>query len=166
MGLESLSGDDLVREIIELEGNTIYRLAYSYLKNTHDAEDILQDTLVQYLKTKPVFESKDHRKAWFLRVATNLCKNRLKSAYRNFCKLEEEIPLNEDFTKEESEVLRAVHSLPTKYREVIYLFYFEGYHTDEIAGILKKKDTTIRSLLSRARKKLKTTLKEAYDFHE
>lgn len=166
VGLESLSGDDLVKEIIESEGNAIYRLAYSYLKNTHDAEDVLQDTLVQFLKKKPEFESKEHRKAWLLRVASNLSKNRLKLAYRNFSVLDEEIPTTQDFTEEESEVLRAVHSLPAKYRDVIYLFYYEGYHTEEIAGILNKRDATVRSLLSRARKKLKTTLKEAYDFHE
>lgn len=166
MGLESLSGDDLVREIIEAEGNTIYRLAYSYLKNSYDAEDILQDVLLQYLKTKQAFESKEHRRAWFLRVTSNLCKNRLKSAYRKLSALEEDIPYIQDFTKEESEVFHAVQHLPVKYREVIFLFYYEGYHTEEIARILQKKDATIRSLLSRARKKLKVSLKEAYDFDE
>lgn len=166
MGLESLSGDDLVRDIIETEGNTIYRLAYSYLKNSYDAEDALQDVLLQYLKSKQCFESKEHRRAWFLRITSNLCKNRLKSAYHKLSILKEEVPSIQDFTIEESEVLQAVQSLPVKYREVIFLFYYEGYHTEEIARILQKKDATIRSLLLRARKKLKLSLKEAYDFDE
>ena len=166
MGLESLSGDDLVKEIIECEGNAIYRLAYSYLKSTYDAEDILQDVLIQYLKVEPNFVTKEHRKAWFLKVTSNLCKDRLKASYRKWKELDEDYPVTQDFTKEESEVLHAVHSLPVKYREVIHLFYYEGYHTEEIASILKKNESTVRSLLSRARKKLKVYLKEAFEFYE
>ena len=64
-------------EILDTHGNAILRYAYSYLHNMEDAEEVLQDTLVQFLKTAPAFESEAHEKAWLLRVAGNLSKNRL-----------------------------------------------------------------------------------------
>ena len=74
-------------EILDAYGNSILRYAYSYLHNMSDAEEVLQDTLVQFLKTAPVFESKQHEKAWLLRVAGNLSKNRL--AYNSIRKTDE-----------------------------------------------------------------------------
>tara|TARA_A100001015_G_scaffold320947_1_gene449284 strand:+ start:399 stop:1013 length:615 start_codon:yes stop_codon:yes gene_type:complete len=146
-------------------GNHIFRLAYSYLHNKSDAEDILQDTLIQYLKKHPQFESAEHEKAWLLRVAINLSKNKIK--YNLIRKTDE---LNETLTVKKSEdlsyVWEAVKSLPVKYREVIHLYYQEGYSTAQTADMLSKKEATVRSLLRRARIKLKTVLKEAYDFEE
>lgn len=146
-------------------GNNILRLAYSYLHNLSDAEDILQDTLIQYLKTAPVFENPTHEKAWLLRVAANLSKNRI--AYNSIRSAD---PLVESLAQEGREdlsfVWEAVKTLPEKYREVIHLFYYEGYSTAEISKILKRKEATIRSDLHRGREKLKLILKEVYDFEE
>jgi RNA polymerase sigma-70 factor (ECF subfamily) len=72
----------------------------------------------------------------------------------------------ESITDEESEILEAVHNLPVKYREVIHLFYYEGYSTSEISSLLQKKESTVRSLLHRAREMLKRALKGVYDFEE
>ena len=64
--------------LLDHYGNSILRLAYSYLHNREDAEEILQDTILQFLKTAPALESLEHEKAWLLRVAANLSKNRQK----------------------------------------------------------------------------------------
>lgn len=144
-------------------GNAVLRAAYSYLHNMADAEEILQDTLVQFLKTAPVLESREHEKAWLLRVACNLSKNRLKyNSIRQTDELMEELAAEE--RDDLSFVWEAVKSLPDQYRAVIHLFYHENYQTAQIAGILNMKESTVRSNLARGRKKLKNVLKEAYDF--
>lgn len=152
-------------EILDTYGNSILRYAYSYLHNMSDAEEILQDTLVQFLKTAPVFESREHEKAWLLRVAGNLSKNRL--AYNSVRRTDE---LNDELVAENREdlsfVWEAVKLLPENYREAIHLFYYEGYSTKQIAKLLEKKEATVRSDLRRGREKLKAVLKEAYDFEE
>lgn len=151
--------------ILRRYGNSILRYAYMYLHNMSDAEEILQDTLVQFLKTAPEFESDDHEKAWLLRVAGNLSKNRIEYNRRR-----ETDELNDELIAEEREdlsfVWEAVKQLPEKYREVIHLFYHEGYQTTQIAKILGRNDSTIRSDLKRGRAKLKEVLKGEYDFEE
>ena len=146
-------------------GNSILRLAYSYLHNMSDAEEVLQDTLVQFLKTAPVFESEQHEKAWLLRVAANLSKNRL--AYNSVRRTDQ---LNDELADEGREdlsfVWEAVRLLPEHYREAIHLFYYEGYSTKQIARLLRKKEATVRSDLRRGRERLRAVLKEAYDFEE
>ncbi|MCR5670836.1 MAG: sigma-70 family RNA polymerase sigma factor [Butyrivibrio sp.] len=149
--------------VLDKYGNSILRIAYSYLHNMSDAEDVLQETLLQYVKTDPSLENDAHEKAWLLTVASNISKNRIK--YNKLRKTDE---LMEELVAEEREdlgfVWEAVKNLPEKYREVIHLFYQEGYSTKEIADILKRKEATVRSDLLRAREQLKKILKEAYDF--
>lgn len=149
--------------IIDVYGNNILQLAYSYLHNMSDAEEILQDTLIKYLEKSPTFENSTHEKAWLLRVASNLSKNRIE--YNNLRSTDE---LNDNLIAENKEDLsfiwEAVKSLPNGYREVIHLYYQEGYNTIEIAKILNRKETSVRSDLHRGRQKLKNILKEAYDF--
>lgn len=161
----SLRTDETAVHAFKVYGNTILRLAYSYLHNLSDAEDVLQDTLLSLMKNEHAFSSPEHEKAWLMRVAINLCKNNLKGSWFKTV----EIPENfhgEGIVDEESEVLEVVHSLPVKYREVIHLFYYEGYSTLEISFLLQKKESTVRSLLHRSRKMLKKALKGAYDFDE
>ena len=149
--------------VMRRHGSAILRLAYSYLHELGEAEDVLQDTLLRYLQKAPSFASATHEKAWLLRVAGNLCKNRLK--YNSLRQTDE---LREELIAEQREDLSfiwdAVQALPVQYREVIHLFYREGYSTREISQILGRKEATIRSDLSRGRGKLKELLKEAYDF--
>ena len=151
--------------ILDTYGDSILRYAYSYLHNMSDAEDILQDTLIQYLKTGPVFENAAHEKAWLLRVAANLSKNRLD--YNSIRKTDE---LNEELAADERDdlsfVWEAVKSLPVKYREVIHLFYHEGCSVREISNILKRPEATVRSDLHRGRERLREILREEYDFDE
>ena len=144
-------------------GNAILRLAYSYLHNTEDSEDVLQETLIQYIRTAPRFENDKHAKVWLLRVAANLSKNRIGSN-----KIRQTDELNDELIAEEREdlsfVWQAVKELPPKQREVVHLFYQEGYSTAEIASILSRNESTVRSDLRRGREALRNILKEAYDF--
>lgn len=144
-------------------GNAILRLAYSYLHNTEDSEDVLQETLIRYIRSAPRFENDKHAKAWLMRVAANLSKNRIGSN-----KIRQADELNEELAAEEREdlsfVWQAVKELPPKQREVVHLFYQEGYSTAEIAGILNRNESTVRSDLKRGREALRAVLKEAYDF--
>jgi RNA polymerase sigma-70 factor (ECF subfamily) len=156
-------------EIFDLLGNSILRLAYSYLHNKEDAEDILQETLIKFVTVRPVFQSDTHRKAWLMRVASNLAKNRIDyNKVRDTMELNEEIAgeVQEDLDKgdEYKAVWDAVRCLPVHQREAIHLFYQEGYSTAEIAKITNRREATVRSDLKRARDKLKELLKEADDF--
>lgn len=149
--------------IMDEYGNSILRLAYSYLHNNGDAEEVLQDTLVQYITKAPDFVDNEHEKAWLLRVAANISKNRI-----SFNKVRQCDELNDQLVARKetdlSFVWEAVKKLPMKYREVIHLYYYEEYSTSQIAYILRKNEATIRSLLHRGRKLLKDVLKEEYDF--
>lgn len=155
-----------VTHILNDYGNKILRLAYSYLHNMSDAEDILQDTLIQLLKTKPVFKNESHKLNWLLHVAANLSKNKIKAnAHQKASDIDE---LAETLSAEQKEdlsfVWEAIKTLPEKYREVIHLFYYEGYSIAKIAKILSRNEITVRSDLRRGRLALKEMLKEEYDF--
>ena len=155
--------DRMAAEALNTYGNAILRCAYSYLHNMADAEEILQDTLLKLLTAAPGFESEEHKKAWLLKVAANLSKNRIEyNALRDCDELDESLAA--EGREDLSFVWEAVKQLPTQYREVIHLHYYEGYSTEEMAQILSRNPSTIRSDLRRGREKLKSVLKEAYDF--
>lgn len=104
---------DSAEEVLDKYGNSILRLAFSYLKSISDAEDILQETLLRYIQKPTEYESEEHEKAWLFRVAGNLCKNRLKSPWRKNAELDEDIPIPDSGNPcEQSEVLTAVLKLP------------------------------------------------------
>lgn len=153
---------DNAGRMLDRYGDSILRLAYSYLHNMSDAEDVVQETLIKYMKTSPSFENEAHEKAWLMRVAINIAKNRI-----DYNRIRQTDELEESLVAEEREDLSfvwdAVKSLPDNYREVIHLFYHEGFSTKEIASILKRNESTVRSDLKRGRDKLKTVLKEVYD---
>lgn len=136
--------------------NKIFRTAVAILKNVPEAEDITQETFIRLYEHTEPFENSEHEKAWLLRVTINLCKNKLRS-----CWWKRHVPLLESLpapTPEEHDLLALIMTLPAKYRTVLHLFYYEGYSTKEIAAITGQKDATVRSLLSRARTKLKLQL--------
>ncbi|NME83343.1 sigma-70 family RNA polymerase sigma factor [Clostridium sp. SM-530-WT-3G] len=158
----SLRTHEIIEKDLDCYGDMILRLAYSYMKNIHDAEDIVQDVFVQLMKNIDKFESNEHKKSWLITVTRNLCKNKLKSSW--FKKRDElvEMPYYDKYKN--NDVLDTVMKLPLKYREVIHLFYYEDYSTAQIAEIVGKKESTVRSLLHRGRNILKDILKEEYDF--
>ena len=150
-------------QILDTHGNAILRYAYSYLHNMSDAEEILQETLIRYLTVQPELQGPEHEKAWLLWVAANLSKNRL-----DYNRLRDTDELEETLVSQEQEDLsflwEAVKQLPDANREVIHLFYYEGYSTAQIAKILNRRESTVRSDLRRGRERLKKILKEEYDF--
>ena len=140
-------------------GDTVRRLCLVYLKNHADAEDIFQTVFLKYALSSLRFESEEHEKAWLIRVTRNACRDLLKSFFRSrTVPLEQLCHLPADAPEDTSEVIQAVLSLPAKYRDAVYLHYCEGYTAPEVAGILKKKVSSVYTLLSRARVLLRERL--------
>lgn len=159
----------MAEEVLNTLGDAILRLAFSYLHNREDAEDILQETMIKLVTVRPVFENERNRKAWLMTVAANLSKNRIDyNKVRDTAELNEEIAgaaeEDRDVSDDLSAIWKAVEQLPVNQREAIHLFYQEGYKTAEIAEITGRAEATIRSDLKRGRDKLKSILKEADDF--
>ncbi len=149
--------------IVQTHMDTIYRIAVSYTKTPSDADDIVQQTFVKLLTKKTAFTDREHEKRWLIRVCINECNSFFSSFWRknmdSFDSLETEPVFSEP---KDTELYEAIKQLPAKCRSVIYLFYYEGYSTKEIADILRMKEATVRTRLVRARKLLKEQLKEAW----
>ena len=148
--------------LVNTYSDLILRLSWTYLKSTQDGEDICQTVLLKLLTGEEAFESPEHERAWVIRTTVNACKDELRSFRRKVIPLE---AAAETAAPEppRSEVLEAVMALPVKYREAIYLFYYEGYSIDEIAALTGRSGAAVSAHLSRGRKKLKTMLEgESY----
>ena len=144
--------------LVETYADAILRLSYTYLKNTHDAQDVCQTVFVKLLTEPREFESPEHERAYILRMAANACKDMLKSPWRKrTCGLDTvlEVPAPE---AADGSVLAAVNQLPPHYRAVIYLYYYDGYQASEIGGILGIPTATVHTRLAQGRTKLKALL--------
>lgn len=145
-----------VQSAVHKYSQTVAKTAFSYLKNTTDAEDITQEVFLTLMQKRPEFENQEHLKAWLIRVAINKCKNYLKSSwFRKRKPMPEEIPY---LPQEQNELLSTVLTLDVKYRLPIHLYYYEGYSIKEIAEILGKNASTIGTRLARGRKALKNMI--------
>lgn len=133
----------------------IYRLCFSFLKNKEDTEDAVQSVFVKYLKNRKKFENEHHEKAWFLVTSSNICKDMLRQSWRHNINIEtyDSVPDREEPSG--NDVYMAILDLPYKYKTVVYLYYYEGYKTHEIAEILHKPSSTIRNHLTEARRYLR-----------
>lgn len=144
--------------LAELYKDSVFRLSYSYLGNKTDSDDAVQNTLIKLYTVKKKFETDEHIKNWLMKVAVNECRRIHKSVWRRTLPIEEaEIP-EEWESEEQRELLEAVNSLEPNYRAIIYLYYFEGYKTEEIGRLTGKNSSTIRTRLQRAREKLRSRL--------
>ena len=147
------------RRAIERYGNTVRRLCMMHLKNHADTEDIFQTVFLNYVLRSAPFESEEHEKAWIIRVTINACKDLLKSVFRSrTVSLDQLLDQPAPMPPDHREVLEAVLALPKKYRDVVYLHYYEEYTAPEISNILGKNVNTIYTLLTRARKLLRDRL--------
>ena len=154
--------DQRFREAVERCGDMVFRLAYSYLKNRADAEDVMQETLLKLYVEPKDFESAEHEKRWLLHVAANECKKLLRSPWRRRTEPLDEAAEAAAFDRPaQSELFRQVMALPPKYRAAVYLYYYEGYSVKETGELLGAKASTVQTWLMRARGQLKTKLKEA-----
>lgn len=138
----------------------VYRICYSYLKNTADTEDCTEDVFVKVLSGEYEFTNETHEKKWLTLTAINLCKDKLKHWWRKRADDSEEVLMNlpVEMDTEHAEIMQAVMNLPSKHKDVIILYYYLGYDTDNIAHMLKKPPSTIRNRLRDARLKLKQIL--------
>jgi RNA polymerase sigma-70 factor (ECF subfamily) len=141
--------------------NRLYRIALAITGNISDAEDIVQEVFLRAYERAPAFESEEHEKAWLMRVTVNLCNSQWRSPWRKRRgMLLDSYPASEP---KQHELLEQIMLLPTKYRTVIHLFYYEGYSIKDIAELTGYKESTVRSHLTRARQKLKSVLKHSGD---
>jgi RNA polymerase sigma-70 factor (ECF subfamily) len=157
MGIQLLRTDDCVSQIIDRHADMVFRLCIVYLKNKADAEDAFQDIFLKVFEKCPSFNDEEHLKAWLIRCTINHCKNILSSFWRRNSAPMDDVLAAVNST-DDREMIGYVMQLPVEYRSVIFLHYFEGYPTKEIASMLKTKDATVRTRLKRGRELLKTNL--------
>lgn len=156
----SLSGNEF-EKVYEEYIDMVYRICYMLLMSCPEAEDAAQNVFVKLMKNAQSIENENHLKAWLIVAARNECKNMLKHWWRS-----KRVPIDEikehgcEMNTSGSPVAEAVAALPEKYRLPIYLHYFEGYSTDEIAKILNVNPSTLRTRLVSARKQLKLILEK------
>ena len=161
MSENALRTDADFEKLYERNWLYVYRLCYTYLKNEADAEDCAEDVFVKVLTAEISFQDETHERKWFTVAAANQCKDRLKStAYRMTDSLNAEdapeiaAPERTDY----SDVTEAVLKLPEQLREVIILYYYDGYRSEEIADMLGRPPSTVRNQLRDARKRLQFVL--------
>ena len=148
-----------VNRAIEQYSDMIRRLCMIHLKNYADTEDIFQTVFLKYVLSSVSFESKEHEKAWFIRVTINTCKDLLKSFIRSrTISLDEIIEQPSEMSVDDRDVLEAVLSLPQKYKDVVYLHYYEDYTAPQISRILGKNVNTIYTLITRSKRLLREKL--------
>ena len=148
-----------INRAIDRYADTVRRLCMIHLKNYADTEDIFQTVFLKYALSSVAFENEEHERAWIIRVTINACKDLLKSFFRSrTTSLDTLIDQAAPAAPEHREVLEAVLSLPQKYRDVIYLHYYEGYSAPQISKILGKNVNTIYTLLARSRQMLRERL--------
>ena len=156
MNLQNKKNEDFI-VVYNKYVDTVYRVCYMYYKNKSDTEDAVQTTFIKLLETDKTFNDLEHIKAWLIVTASNICKNSLKHWYRRLIilsSIEDELESKENF----SNLLESVLKLPTKYKIIIYMYYYEGYNSREIAKLLNKNESTIRTYLKKGRELLKDNL--------
>ncbi|MDE6254345.1 MAG: sigma-70 family RNA polymerase sigma factor [Lachnospiraceae bacterium] len=152
--------------VLERNKNMVLRLAFSYLRNMADAEDVSQDVFIKYYNNNIIFNTLEQERAWLIRVTINRCHDIRKSAwFRKRVQLNEIQAITE--IEDEQEILQEVLSLTDKYRIIIYLYYYEEYSVSEIADITGRKISTVQTQLKRARELLRKRMmreeKNAYE---
>jgi len=156
---------DRQREFDEIYGrniDTVYAVALLHLKNKSDAEDAAQSVFMKYLTAEPEFNDRNHEKAWFITTVRNHCRN-ITSHWWNRGRVEEE--RNEEcfsvFADEpDGNLTEALMKIPEKYREIIFLFYYEEYSVKEISALTGRNESTVRTGLQRGRERLKKIIEK------
>ena len=149
---------------IDRYGDTVRRICLVQLRHHEDTEDVFQTVFLKYVLSTAAFESKEHEKAWFIRVTLNACRDLLKSFFRSRTVSLDALPeLPAAMPTDHREVLEAVLSLPEKYRDVVYLHYYETYTAPQISRILGKNVNTVYTLLTRSKQLLREKLEGCAD---
>lgn len=151
----SLYADEEIAKIYNRQYNTVYRICFSFMKNPEDAEDMVQETFLKLISSKKQFASEKYERAWLIVTASNTCKDELRQWKRRLEKITSLFQQETVSQKEDDRVLEWVMALPVRYKQVIYLYYYEEYSTSEIAGMLHCPESTVRNQLLRGRRLLK-----------
>ncbi len=154
-----MQSEQEVNRAIEKYADMIRRICLIHLQNSADTEDIFQTVFLKYVLRSVPFESEEHEKAWLIRVTINACRDLRRSFFKSrTVLLDDLIEMPAPMLQSNREVLEAVLSLPKKYKDVVYLHYYEGYTAAEIGEILGKNVNTIYTLMTRSKKLLKEKL--------
>lgn len=151
--------EEEIKTVVEKYSSLIFRISYCILCNPYDAEDAVQETLLKYLTKAPDFISEEHRKAWLIRVSTNISKNMLIFRLKRETVSIEDIE-NVGITRNDFELFELIMSLPSKYKVVMVLYYVEGYKAKEIAEIIDINEDTVRKRLQKGRELLKKEIEK------
>ena len=154
--------DEQFLRIFNLYKNDIYRLAYSYTKNTADSDDIVQSVFVKLYKKQDILKKSDIEiKKWLIKVTINNCKTLFLSSWNkrviSLSEKEENIIVKKD---NDYVLLDEINKLSKNERLIVFLYYYENYKINEISKIMKKSETNIQTILYRARNKLKKIIEE------
>lgn len=133
----------------------IFRLAYTYLKNPYDADDVTQEVLLQLYKAEKPFASEAHIKNWLIRVTINRCKNMFRGFWQRYLPIEDYASSLSFESPEQSDLFLTVMGLDKKYRIPLMLYYYDGYSIREISQLLSLPEKTVVTRLLRGRKQLK-----------
>lgn len=153
-----------IERIVETYSDLLLRLAIHHVKNMAEAQDVVQDVFLKYMKKNPKFDSLDHEKAWFYRVCINRCKDYQRHWWQiNRSDVDYEFKSNDE---KHYELIEEIKKLNFHERNAIYLFYYEQYTTKQIADIFEVKENTVSSWLHRARLKLKEQLKGEWEYEK
>jgi RNA polymerase sigma-70 factor (ECF subfamily) len=152
---------DDVETLIANYGDILYRLCLIMLKNESDAEDVVQETYIKYFQKTPLFESKDHQKAWLIRVATNKCRDTLRFRVRH-PQIEDDDIDRYVSDSSDSGILEALTMVPEKFRLVLTLYYIEEYRTEDIAKIIGRSSSAVKMRLQKGRKLLEEIYRKEY----
>lgn len=136
----------------------VYRIAFLHLKNRSDAEDVVQNVFMKFLALKPEFANSDHEKSWFVLTARNHSRDMLKHWWNARRSADEPEICAEFEEKADGEITAALLKIPDKYRELIYLYYYEEYSVREIAAMIHRNESTVTTQLARGREKLRKIL--------
>lgn len=152
--------------LISEYGDSLLRMAFLYLRDEHLAQDAVQDTMLKVFVNYREFRGQASEKTWIMRIAINVCKDYLRKSWRKRIDTDaviENIPAPCDIHDTADDTLiRQIMQLPSKYKEVILLFYYQGMKITEIAEALHIPDRTVSTRLKRARERLKSDLKGWY----
>ncbi|MDE5985502.1 MAG: sigma-70 family RNA polymerase sigma factor [Eubacterium sp.] len=153
-----MRNDEYIKAV-KRNSNRLYLIALSYLQNHHNAEDVMQDTLLKLWKTNKVFSDDEHMDKWLTITCVHKCKDHFKSPFvKSNVALDEAKELYTFDTIKNYDVFNAIMSLSQKERIVVHLFYYEDMQINEIAEIIKSKPSAVKTRLHRARTHLKAIL--------
>lgn len=159
--MRNLSEEEFDRKYQEYKP-LIYKIAYMYVKNQSDADDITQNVFIKYLTSDKTFNDDNHEKYWLIRVTINEAKNFVSATWKKRVVLDNDYidrVSSNDQKNEQNSYFEVISSLDSKYKDVITLYYYEDFSVEEIADILKVSPSCVKKRLERAREKIKKEIK-------